>query len=161
MKAIYAGSFDCYTNGHHDIVRKAAAIFTQVHIVIANNSEKRRRFPVDPMVEAIRQTLAEDGLSNCIVCSTAGMVAEYCNEHGIKYFVRGLRDNLDYNYEESIAAANKLIAPQLETIYLRAENRAISSTLIAEMLKYGKDISGFVPEAVKIMIDRMKNDCVP
>jgi pantetheine-phosphate adenylyltransferase len=149
VKAIYAGSFDCYTNGHNDIVRKAAALFDELHIVIANNSEKQRRFPAELMLDAIRETVAEEGIDNCSVSICSGMVAEYCIENDIRYFVRGLRNSLDYNYEENIAAANKLIAPNLETIYFRAENSAISSSLIDEMIKYNQDIANLVPPAVR------------
>ena len=67
MKAVYAGSFDCYTNGHHDIVRKASRLFDEVHIVIAVNSSKKRSYPAEQMAEAIRAALEREGLSNCKV----------------------------------------------------------------------------------------------
>mgnify|MGYP002868985446 CR=1 FL=1 len=147
-KAIYAGSFDCYTNGHHDIVRKASRLFDQLYIVVSCNSEKVRRYPVAEMIGAIRESLAQDGITNCVVDSCDGVVADYCLAHQIGYFVRGLRNSLDYNYEETIACANKLIAPALETVYLRADNAAISSSIVDEMLRYGKDFSGLVPKPV-------------
>lgn len=126
MNAVYAGSFDCYTNGHHDIVKKAAVLFDRLYIVIAVNSEKRRRYPAELMQTAIARTLEND----------------------IGYTIRGLRNRMDYDYEENIAAVNKLIAPNLETMYFRADNNGISSSLIAELSKYRKDFSGLVPPAV-------------
>ena len=147
-RAIYAGSFDCYTNGHHDISKKAARLFDELHIVIAINSQKTRRFPAEEMAEAIRESLREDGIDNCIITVCSQITADYCIENDVGYFVRGLRNSLDYNYEETIACANKLFAPELETIYLRAENAAISSSIVEEMFYYGKDISGLVPGPV-------------
>lgn len=147
-KAIYAGSFDCYTNGHHDIVRKASEIFDEVHILIASNSEKTRSFPVRDMETVIRKAVDDDGLSNCVVKTIDGLVAEYAVEHGIKYLVRGLRNTIDYQYEENIASINRLICPEIETIYLRTSNAAISSSFIRELRKNSKDVSKFVPLSV-------------
>ena len=130
MNAVYAGSFDCYTNGHHDIVKKAAVLFDRLYIVIAVNSEKRRRYPAELMQAAIARTLEND----------------------IGYTIRGLRNRMDYDYEENIAAVNKLIAPNLETVYFRADNNGISSSLIAELSKYRKDFSGLVPPAVNELL---------
>ena len=130
MNAVYAGSFDCYTNGHHDIVKKAAVLFDRLYIVIAVNSEKRRRYPAELMQTAIARTLEND----------------------IGYAIRGLRNRMDYDYEENIAAVNKLIAPNLETVYFRADNNGISSSLIAELSKYRKDFSGLVPPAVNELL---------
>jgi pantetheine-phosphate adenylyltransferase len=76
------------------------------------------------------------------------MVADFCGEKGVKYYIRGLRNNMDYNYEENIAQINHLINPDLETIYMRAEDTDISSTMIRELMKYGKDVSPYVPDAV-------------
>lgn len=130
MNAVYAGSFDCYTNGHHDIVKKAAVLFDRLYIVIAVNSEKRRRYPAELMQTAIARTLEND----------------------IGYTIRGLRNRMDYDYEENIATVNKLIAPNLETVYFRADNNGISSSLIAELSKYRKDFSGIVPPAVNELL---------
>ena len=130
MNAVYAGSFDCYTNGHHDIVKKAAVLFDRLYIVIAVNSEKSRRYPAELMQTAIARTL----------------------ENKIGYTIRGLRNRMDYDYEENIATVNKLIAPNLETVYFRADNNGISSSLIAELSKYRKDFSGLVPPAVNELL---------
>ena len=130
MNAVYAGSFDYYTNGHHDIVKKAAVLFDRLYIVIAVNSEKSRRYPAELMQTAIARTLEND----------------------IGYTIRGLRNRIDYDYEENIAAVNKLIAPNLETVYFRADNNGISSSLIAELSKYRKDFSGLVPPAVNELL---------
>lgn len=101
-----------------------------LYIVIAVNSEKRRRYPAELMQTAIARTLEND----------------------IGYTIRGLRNRMDYDYEENIATVNKLIAPNLDTVYFRADNNGISSSLIAELSKYLKDFSGLVPPAVNELL---------
>lgn len=147
-KAVYAGSFDCYTKGHHDIVRIASEIFDEVHILVSNNSSKIRRFPADRMADAIRMSVAEDKLKNCTVALCNGFVADYCIEQDIRYLVRGLRNGLDYFYEENISNANKMVAPYMETVYLRAPHACISSSIVREMYEYEKDISTLIPKPV-------------
>ena len=152
--ALYAGSFDPYTNGHHAIARKAAALFDRVVVMIAENTAKRRAFDAEAMAAAIRDTLAADGLDNVSVVIHGGLVADYCAEHGIRWYVRGLRNNMDYNYEENLAQINRLINPALESIYLRSDDPAISSSMIRELMAFGKDASGYVPEEVARYIRR-------
>ena len=147
--AVYAGSFDPFTVGHLDIVRKASRIFDSVTVLIGKNSEKKRSFPAEDMRDAIEKVLSFEKLDNCKVVVDEGIVADYCKEHGISFVVRGLRNNMDYNYEENIAKIIELINPELECVYLRANNEAISSSMVKELLLYGKDISDFVPIAVK------------
>lgn len=148
MDAVYAGSFDCYTNGHHDIVRKASRLFDRLHIVIAVNTAKIRTYPAERMAEAICAVLARDNITNCTVDVCTTLVAEYCSENGIDYFVRGLRNNLDYNYEENVAEVNKLVIPSMETIYFRSDTPAISSSMVKELHFFGKDVSSYVPPEV-------------
>lgn len=148
MKALYAGSFDCYTNGHRDIVRKASDLFDEVHILVADNAEKSRSFPSKDMIGVIERDLEYSGITNCIVRVCDMLVAEYAVEHGIKYLVRGLRNSIDYQYEENMATINREICPELETIYLRTNNAAISSSMVRDVLKYGRDISRFVPRSM-------------
>ena len=149
--ALYAGSFDPYTNGHHDIVRKAARLFDEVVVMIAVNVEKRRAFDAGAMRDAIQATLDADGLNARAVLHT-GLVADYCAERDIRWYVRGVRNNMDYNYEENIAQINHLINPRLESIYLRSDRPAISSSMIRELLAFGKQVDDYVPQAVSALL---------
>lgn len=151
--AIYPGSFDPFTNGHLDIVRKAAEIFDKVYVVIGVNAEKSRSFAAEPMAEAIRRTLALQGITNCEVVIWKGLVAEYARLRGTEYMIRGLRNNMDYNYEENVAAVNKLINPELEYVYFRSNNIAVSSSMVKELHGYGKDVSNYVPAAVLTLLN--------
>ena len=152
-KALYPGSFDPFTNGHLDIVKKAAELFEEVYIVIGVNANKRRSFSAEGMKKAIEETLQEQGLDNCQVCVYEGLVAEFSKTLGIQYMIRGLRNNMDYNYEENIAEVNKLINPDMEYVYFRAENVAVSSSMVKELHSFGLDVSPYVPKSV---IDMMK-----
>ena len=150
--ALYAGSFDPYTNGHHAIVRKAAALFDEVVVMIAVNLAKTRAFDAEAMAGAIRDAAAADGLSNVRVVTHGGLVADFCAEHGIRWYVRGLRNNMDYNYEENLAQINHLINPALESIYLRSDDPAISSSMIRELMAFGKPAAAFVPAPVAALL---------
>lgn len=147
-KAIYPGSFDPFTNGHLDIVKKAAVLFDEVYILIGINSSKKRNFCYEDMKLAIEKTLDELGINNCFVCVHDGLVAEFARQNSIHYMIRGLRNNMDYNYEENIAEVNKLINPEMEYIYFRAERVGVSSSMVKELMLYDLDVSKYVPDAV-------------
>lgn len=146
--AVYPGSFDPFTNGHMDIVRKAAALFDRVVLVIGVNAKKSRAFDGSGMQHAMEEALAEANITNCTVCVYDGLLAEFAKDNGIGYMIRGLRNNMDYNYEENMAEVNKLINPQLEYVYFRADNVAVSSSMVKELRQYGQDISPYVPAAI-------------
>ena len=113
--ALYAGSFDPYTNGHHAIVKKAAALFDEVVVMIAVNVEKKRAFDAETMRAAIQAAIDADGL-NARAVIHAGLVTDYCAQNGIRWYVRGLRNAADYDYEEINARVNHLICPGVETL---------------------------------------------
>lgn len=146
--AIYPGSFDPFTNGHLDIVKKAAALFDEVYIVIGVNAKKHRAFDTEKMKTAIEEILTTLNLHNVRVAIFEGLVAEYAKANGIKYMIRGLRNNMDYNYEENIAEVNKLINPEMEYVYFRADNVAVSSSMVKELHGYGQDVSKYLPESI-------------
>jgi pantetheine-phosphate adenylyltransferase len=147
--AIYPGSFDPFTNGHLDMVLKASKLFEKVHIVIGVNANKKRSYSSELMKQAIESTLKEKNITNCEVIIYEGLVAEYTKTNNVGYMIRGLRNNMDYNYEENIAEVNKLINPNLEYVYFRAENVALSSSMVKELHSFNQDVSDFVPVAVK------------
>lgn len=146
--AIYPGSFDPFTNGHLDIVKKASVLFEKVFIVIGNNPQKKRAFNCDGMKAAIEKTLSACNITNCEVYVYDGLIAKFAKENNIKYMIRGLRNNLDYNYEENIAEVNKLINPDMEYIYFRADNIAVSSSMVRELNFYAQDVSEYVSRDV-------------
>ena len=146
--ALYAGSFDPYTNGHHDIVKKAARLFDRVDVLIGVNIQKRRRFDAVAMRRAMQALYDSEGLTNVRAVIHDGLIADYCAENGIGYFVRGLRNASDYAYEEGNAQVNRMLNPALETIYLRSDAPALSSSMVRELLAFGKGVGAFVPPQV-------------
>lgn len=145
--ALFAGSFDPYTNGHHDIVRKASALFDEVVVLIGVNINKRRAFDAEAMCQAIQAAIDADGL-NARVVIHAGLVVDYCTDHHIRWYVRGLRNAADYSYEEGNAQVNAMLNPGVETLYLRGGDNVLSSSMIRELIAFGKDVNEFVPAPV-------------
>ena len=152
VRGLFAGSFDPYTLGHHAVVSKAARLFDEVYVLIGVNTAKSRSFPAEEMKKAMEETMAQDGLTNVHVVIYDSMVADYCTENGINFLIRGLRNSMDYYYEENIAQVNKLLNPELESIYLRADDAAVSSSMVRELMTFHKDISAYVPEPVKNLV---------
>ena len=153
--ALFAGTFDPYTNGHHDIVRKAAALFDEVVVLIGVNVNKRRVFDAEAMRRAIQSAIDADGLNARAVIHT-GLVADYCAAHGIRWYVRGLRNAADFSYEEGNAQVNRLLNPELETIYLRGDDGAISSSMVRELMAFDRPVDAFLPESVAALIQDRK-----
>ena len=151
MKAIYAGSFDPFTNGHLSIVREASELFDTLYICIGKNSSKQRFIDESKMQYAIKKVLLKEGIINCEVVVFSGMIADFAKDLGVDYLVRGLRNSTDYAYEENIAKINSIVNPKLKTIYFRAssnDGEVISSSMIREFLKYKKEVSLYVPEDI-------------
>lgn len=153
IAALYAGSFDPFTLGHLDVARKGAALFDELVVLIGVNVRKTRRFPAEAMADAIRAALSEAGVDNARVVVWGRLVTDYCRENGIRWYVRGLRNAADYAAEEDAAQVNRLLCPELETVYLRADRPAVSSSAARELLAFGGDVSAFVPPAVLKIIE--------
>ena len=153
-KAVYAGSFDPFTDGHLYIVEEASRMFDRVYVLIANNANKKRQSSAEEMGKAIAMTLYREGLFNVCVVVHNGFVADFCRDHDVEYLIRGLRNTSDYLYEENIAKINHEINPDLKTIYYRANNDVVSSSLIREMIAYGKDVSDYIPKDVLPLLQK-------
>lgn len=153
--AAYPGSFDPFTNGHLDIVQEAARLFDKVTIIISANAKKKRIFNQNQMVKAIQKTIFQEGLNHVDVMETNLLTAEVCQQIGADYLVRGLRNATDYAYEEDIAKINKELNPHLTTVYLRAVHDIVSSSLVRELMSYGRDVSPYVPsDILSVMKER-------
>jgi len=146
--AIYAGSFDPFTLGHLNILLDALNLFDKLIVVIAVNSDKKRRIDSELMVEGIRKTLQDLPCSEKFTVITyEGLVFDLAVEENISYLIRGIRNGSDYEYEENIAKVNQSFG--LKTIYIRANGYShVSSSMVMELYKYGKDISTYVPSPV-------------
>jgi len=151
--AIYPGSFDPITNGHVDVIERAAGMFDSVTIVIARNSKKTPMFSEEDRVEMA--TISLQHLTNVKVALHAGLIVDYAREHKIHVIVRGLRAVTDFEYEFQIALMNRKLEPSVNTIFLLPHEKYtyLNSSIIRELGRYGQDISEFVPA---IVAEKMK-----
>ena len=148
----YAGSFDPFTSGHMHVVKTASKLFDRLVIGIGDNNQKKRKYNKDVMKAAIEKTLVSEKINNVVVVNYEGLSVDAAKDNGCNFLVRGIRDDMDYYYEENIAEINEEISG-LDTIYVRAGTLGgISSSTVKEIFDNGKDISRYVPQAVlKIM----------
>jgi pantetheine-phosphate adenylyltransferase len=152
-KAVYAGSFDPFTNGHLWVVKEATQMFDKVYICIANNFDKKRHISADKMKTAIEKVMISNNIQNVEVFICQDLIADFTKKYNVDYLVRGLRNTSDYLYEENIAKINFEINPSLKTVYYRANNDIISSSLVRELITYGKDISKYVPREIEELLN--------
>lgn len=148
MKAVCCGSFDPITKGHEDIIRRAAALFNEVVVVIAHNPDKACFYPVETRHALCEKTFAD--LNNVTVDVCDGVVAEYARKIGAKALVKGIRGVSDLEYENHLADINRIVVPEMETVYLpaRPELAAISSTYARAFIRSDADLSAVLPEAI-------------
>ena len=144
-KALFAGSFDPFTNGHLDILKQASEMFDEVIVAVAYNSEKKGFLPVKKRLGLIIKSVT--GLENVSVDSYEGLTVEYAKKNGVNILVRGIRNSADFEYEQQIAGVNKTLAPEIVTVYFTPspENMLISSTMVREVYKAGGNILNFIP----------------
>ena len=146
--AIFPGSFDPFTVGHYDIVKRGLNIFDKIVIGIGRNSTKKETFPSREREEAIRKIFADEPRVTVAIYDC--LTVDFAKEQDAKFILRGMRCIGDFEYERNMAEANKQLAG-IETIilYTRPEYAHISSTLVRDLYAYGKDVSAFVPNNLR------------
>ena len=144
-KAIFPGSFDPFTLGHADVVRRGLGVFDEIIIAIGNNSQKNRYFELDLMKQKIETTFKDEPRIQVSVFE--GLTANFATEVNAGFILRGLRNTIDFEYENTISQANRFINPKLETVFLITSPSlsAISSTIVREMHKFGGQINNLLP----------------
>ena len=142
--AVYPGSFDPVTNGHLDIIRRASKMFDHLIIAVLNNSAKSPLFTVEDRVKMLEEITS--GLSNCTVETFDGLTLDYCHRKNAQFMVRGLRAVTDFEYELQIAQTNRVIASDIDTVFLTTNLKYsyLSSSIVKEIASYDGDISAFV-----------------
>lgn len=147
-RAVYAGSFDPVTLGHLDIIKRSAEIFDEIIVGVLMNSSKSPLFSVEERVNMLEE--ATKMIPNCKVVSFSGLLVDFAREMGTNVIVRGLRAVTDFEYELQIAQSNRIVAPDVDTVFLTTniEYSYLSSSIVKEFARYGEDVSSFVPENV-------------
>ena len=145
---IYPGTFDPITNGHADLVARAAPLFERVVVAVADSSSKGPGFSLNERIALARLALAD--LRNVEVRGFDCLLAHFVDEVGGGVLLRGLRAVSDFEYEFQLASMNRHLIPEVETLFLTPAEQYgfISSSLVREIARLGGDVSGFVPTAV-------------
>ncbi len=154
VTAIYPGTFDPITNGHSDLVSRAARMFDHVLVAVAHNRFKQPFLSLEERVALAREVL--EGLANVEVCVLDGLLVDFARRRGARAILRGLRAVSDFEYELQLAGLNRKLAPDLETLFLTpAEPYAyVSSSLVREIASLGGDVGDFVAPVVLAALKR-------
>ena len=146
--ALFPGSFDPFTAGHLNILKRALTMFDEVVVAVGINQDKPGFFSMEKRVDIIRQ--ATKGMSGVSVIQYDSLTIDACRERDIHHIVRGVRNMIDFETERSIADANRRLAPEIETIIIPTaqEFAHISSSAVRDILRHGGDYSTFIPEGV-------------
>ena len=156
--AIYPGSFDPLTNGHLDIINRAALIFENIVIAVASNSEKDTLFTKDERLEIISE--ATSSIENARVESFNGLLVDYAKKNNVFTIIRGLRTLSDFEYEFRMAIMNRSLDSSVETVFLMTDEKYghISSSFVKEIYNLDGDVSSFVPNIALSYLNKLKNE---
>ena len=147
-KAVYPGSFDPVTNGHLDVIERAAKVFDHLTVAVVRNLGKSPLFSVEERMDLLRSSTAH--LSNVSVDRFEGMLVDYLHSVGAKVVIKGLRAISDFEYEFQMALMNRKLDSEIETLFMMTHNRYsyLSSSLVKEVARLGGEIDDLVPEVV-------------
>ena len=150
-KAIYAGSFDPFTMGHLNILERASKMFEEIIVAIGTNTSKKSLFTPNERLEMITEVIKESSLANVrVILHTDGLTVDLARKEKATVMLRGIRSVTDMEYEMNIASMNKTQAPNIESVFLLADEqyRFVSSSLIKEIAQFDGDVSSMVPKTI-------------
>lgn len=150
--AIVPGSFDPVTNGHLDIIERAAKTFQEVHVAVMNNSSKKPLFTVEERVALIQEAISK--YDNVKIDTSSGLLIDYAQEVNASVIVRGLRAISDFEYEMQITSMNRVLDESIETFFVMTKSQYsfLSSSIVKEVARYGGDVSTLVPPHVNVAL---------
>jgi pantetheine-phosphate adenylyltransferase len=153
-RAIYPGSFDPITNGHLDVLQRAARLFDEVVVAVAFNEQKHSLFPVDERVALLKETTS--GITNVSVSRFDGLLVDFARAQGASAVVRGLRAVSDFEFEFQMALMNRKLEPGIETIFMMPAEKYtyLSSRIVKEIGRLGGNVDSFVPDSVAAALRR-------
>jgi len=148
--AIFPGSFDPFTVGHESIVKRAIPLFDKIVIMIGYNANKQSFFPIEKREKWINEVFKDE--PKVTVESYEGLTVDFCKKVNAQYILRGLRTSADFEFERAIAQVNKMMHPQIESVFLLTmpEHTPINSTIVRDIILHGGDASEFLPAALNM-----------
>jgi len=148
--ALFPGSFDPFTAGHLNILKRTLTMFDKVVVAVGINQDKRGFYDMDMRMDIVRE--AVKGMEGVDIVKYDGLTIDVCRSLGIHHIVRGVRNMIDFETERSIADANRRLAPEIKTIIIPTaqEFAHISSSAVRDLLSHGGDTSIFMPEGVRL-----------
>lgn len=154
-KAIYPGSFDPITNGHLDIIKRAACLFGEVLVAVISNPEKKPFFSLNERLKMVKE--AVHGVKNIKVDFFDGLLVDYAQSAKASSIIRGLRAVSDFDYEFQMALTNRQLSPNLETVFLMTDYKYsyLSSSIVKQIARLKGDISGLVPKNVAKILKKI------
>jgi len=154
--AVVPGSFDPPTLGHLDVIRRAAKLYDELHVLVVHNPGKEAMLPIAQRLSLLEQSIADDGMSGDIVVGawSMGLLVDYARDVGAGVLVKGIRSQIDVAYETPMAIVNRHLA-DIETVFLLPDpsHALVSSSLVRQVAGLGGDVSPFVPRAVAQFLD--------
>lgn len=148
--AVFPGSFDPFTIGHEAIVRRALNLFDEITIAVGANALKKNYYSLSTRKEMISLVFKDE--PRVKVSHYEGLTVDYCRKYGIGYLVRGLRTAADFEFERAIAQVNKVLAPDIESVFILTvpEHSHINSSIVRDIIRSGGDASVFIPAAIDL-----------
>lgn len=159
--AVVPGSFDPPTLGHLDVIRRAAKLYDELHVLVVHNPGKEAMLPIAQRLSLLEQSIADDGMSGEIIVGawSMGLLVDYARDVGAGVLVKGIRSQIDVAYETPMAIVNRHLA-DIETVFLLPDpsHALVSSSLVRQVAGLGGDVSPFVPRAVAEFLDTGARD---
>jgi pantetheine-phosphate adenylyltransferase len=147
--AVFPGSFDPFTIGHKAILDMALPLFDSIIVAIGSNSDKKDFFPIENRINHISSIYANN--TKVQIDTYTSLTIDFCKTKGALFILRGLRNTTDFQFEKSIAQMNRQLSPNIETVFLVTppEFGHVSSTIVRELIRYGADISHYIPGTIE------------
>ena len=152
LRVVYPGTFDPFTRGHEDLVRRARELFDEVIVAIADSESKRPMFTAEERIAMAREVLA--GIGKVEVMGFSWLLMDFVHSVDARVILRGLRAVSDFEYEFQMAGMNRNLYPEVETLFLTPAEQYLfmSSTIVREIARFGGDVSSFVPPSVALRL---------
>ncbi|MCI1017922.1 pantetheine-phosphate adenylyltransferase [Microbacterium sp. C5A9] len=154
--AVVPGSFDPPTLGHLDVIRRAATLYDELHVLVVHNPGKEAMLPIAQRMSLLEQSIADEGMDGNVIIGSwsMGLLVDYARDVGAGVLVKGIRSQIDVAYESPMAIVNRHLA-DIETVFLLPDpaHALVSSSLVRQVAGLGGDVSPFVPPAVAAFLD--------